>query len=73
LTYLCLGEAGVALGNQETANAAYLKAIEVNPPVEHVQSEVEQLEFLIDRNFAAESARNVLSMLREYLKAHQSQ
>jgi len=72
-TYLCLGEANVALGNQETANAAYRKAIEAHPPVEHVRSEAEQLEFLIDRNFAAESARNVLPVLREYLVAHQSQ
>jgi tetratricopeptide (TPR) repeat protein len=72
-TYLCLGEAHVALGNQETASAAYRMAIETHPPVEHVRSEAEQLEFLIDRNFAAENARNVLPVLREYLVLHQSQ
>ena len=71
--YLCLGEANVALGNLEAANAAYRKAIEANPPAEHVRSEVEQLEFLVERNYVAESARNVLPILREYLVAHQSQ
>jgi tetratricopeptide (TPR) repeat protein len=72
-TYLCFGEASIALGNQEAANVAYRKAIEANPPVEHVRSEAEQLEFLVDRNFAAESARKVLPILREYIGAHQSE
>jgi tetratricopeptide (TPR) repeat protein len=72
-TYLCLGEAAVALGNQEAANVAYRTAIDAKPPVEHVRSEAEQLEFLVERNFAAESARNVLPILQDYLLAHQSQ
>ncbi len=72
-TYLCLGEAAVALGDQKAASAAYRKAIEANPPAEHVRSEAEQLEFLVEKNFATESARNVLPILREYLVAHQSQ
>ncbi|MBN8519908.1 MAG: DUF4071 domain-containing protein [Candidatus Accumulibacter sp.] len=72
-TYLCLGEATVALGDQEAASAAYRKAIEAKPPVEHIRSEVEQLEFLVEKSFATESARSVLPILREYLVAHQSQ
>lgn len=69
-TYLCLGEAAVALGNQEVANDAYREAIRGNPPVEHVRSEAEQLQFLIEKNFAAEIARSVLPILKEYLVAH---
>jgi tetratricopeptide (TPR) repeat protein len=71
-TYLCLGEAAVALGNQQAAKAAYRKAIDADPPVEHVRSEAEQLEFLLERNFAAEIAQSVLPILRDYLLAHQS-
>jgi tetratricopeptide (TPR) repeat protein len=66
-TYLCLGEAAVALGNPEAAIAAYGKALSSHPPVEHVRSEAEQLEFLADKNFAADIARTVLPILREYL------
>lgn len=35
--------------------------------------EAEQLEFLVDRNFAAESVQKVLPILREYVVAHQSE
>ncbi|UGY26661.1 tetratricopeptide repeat protein [Bradyrhizobium septentrionale] len=72
-TYLCLGESGVALGNQDVANAAYRKALSCNPPVEHVRSEAEQLEFLVERDFAADQALRVLPILREYLVGHRSQ
>jgi tetratricopeptide (TPR) repeat protein len=72
-TYLCLGEANVALGDQGAASVAYQKAVDANPPVEHVRSEAEQLEFLIERNFAAESARNVIPILYHYLETYQSQ
>src|SRR5262249_2500976 len=72
-TYLCLGEAAVAFGDQRAASTAYQKALDANPPVEHVRSEVEQLEFLIENNFAVDSARNVVSILSHYLEAHQSQ
>jgi tetratricopeptide (TPR) repeat protein len=72
-TYLCLGEAAVAFGDQQAASAAYQTAIAANPPVEHVRSEAEQLEFLMKRNFAAESVRNVLPILHHYLEARQSQ
>ena len=71
-TYLCLGEAAVALGDQKTASTAYQEAVDANPPVEHVRSEAEQLEFLIERNFAAESARNAVPILYQYIKAHES-
>jgi tetratricopeptide (TPR) repeat protein len=66
-TYLCLGEAAVALGNQEAAKAAYQRAVGGNPPAEHVRSEVEQLEFLIGRNFAADGARIIIPILQKYL------
>lgn len=72
-TYLCLGEAAVALGDPKAASAAYQKAVDANPPVEHVRSEAEQLEFLIERNFAAESARNAVPILYRYLEAHKAQ
>jgi tetratricopeptide (TPR) repeat protein len=72
-TYLCLGEAAVALGDQRAASAAYQTAIAANPPVEHVRSEAEQLEFLVKRNFAAESVRKILPILYQYLEARQSQ
>ena len=71
-TYLCLGEAALVFGNQEAANTAYHKAISFNPPVEHVRSEVEQLEFLVEKNFATEGARSILPILRDYLVAHAS-
>ena len=71
-TYLCLGQAFVALGNEDAANAAYRNALRRNPPVEDVRSEAEQLEFLVEKNFNTESARGVLPVLREYLVAHES-
>jgi tetratricopeptide (TPR) repeat protein len=71
-TYLCLGEAAVARGDQGAAKVAYRNALISNPPVEHVRSEVEQLEFLIEKDFAAEIARSVLTMLHEYLERHAS-
>lgn len=72
-TYLCLGEAAVALGDQNAAIAAYQTAIAAKPPVEHVRSEAEQLEFLMERDFAAESVRSVLPILYHYLETKQSQ
>jgi tetratricopeptide (TPR) repeat protein len=72
-TYLCLGESAVALGNQNGASAAYRKALSYNPPVEHVRSEAELLEFLVERNFAADHALRVLPILREYLLRQQPQ
>jgi tetratricopeptide (TPR) repeat protein len=71
-TYLCLAESVVVLGNQRSANAAYRKALSYNPPVEHVRSEAEQLEFLVERKFAADNARSVLPILNEYLASHGS-
>jgi tetratricopeptide (TPR) repeat protein len=70
--YLCLGEAAIALGDQEAATAAYSKALNSTPPVEHVRSEAEMLEFLVERNFAADDARSILPILREYLVRHES-
>lgn len=70
--YLCLGQAAVAFGDQEAAKAAYRMALSGKPPVEHVRSEAEQLEFLVEKDFAAESARIVLPILQEYLVAHES-
>jgi len=70
-TYLCLGQAAIALGDQEAATTAYQEAVDANPPPEHVRSEAEQLEFLIERNFAAEGARAVLPILRHYLEGHE--
>jgi tetratricopeptide (TPR) repeat protein len=72
-TYLCLGEAAVVLGSQKEANNAYQTAIDTNPPLEHIRSEVEQLEFLVKMNFAAENAKSVLPILQNYLMIHQSQ
>jgi tetratricopeptide (TPR) repeat protein len=66
-TYLCLGEASVAHGDQDSAIAAYEKALGQHPPVEDVRSAAEQLEFLLKRNFIIETARNALSVLQEYL------
>jgi hypothetical protein len=65
--YFCLGEAAAVLGDQEAAIAAYRSAIGRKPPVEHVRSEAEQLEFLQERNFAAENIRSVLPILYEYI------
>lgn len=72
-TYLCLGEAAIALGDPKAASAAYQTAISAKPPIEHVRSEAEQLEFLMAKNFAVENARNVLPILRGYLETGQSQ
>lgn len=72
-TYLCLGQATLVLGNQDAANAAYQKALDAKPPVEHVRSEAEQLEFLVEKGFAAEGARRALSILQDYLAAYQLQ
>ncbi len=67
-TYLCLGEAAVALGDQKAASTAYQRAVDANPPVEDVRSEAEHLEFLIERDFAAEIAHSVISILYHYLE-----
>jgi uncharacterized protein HemY len=72
-TYLCLGESALVLGDQEAATTAYRKALSYNPPVEHVRSEAEQLEFLVERNFAADRARSILPIFREYLASHGAQ
>ena len=72
-TYLCLGEAAVILGDEKTASAAYETALAGNPPVEHVRSEVEQLEFLMNKNIAAQIGRNVLPILYRYIDRFQSQ
>jgi Flp pilus assembly protein TadD len=64
-TYLCLGEAAVALGDNEGAMAAYRKAIAQAPPVEDLRSATEQLEFLLKNNFGTETAGIVLRALRE--------
>jgi tetratricopeptide (TPR) repeat protein len=70
-TYLCLGEAALAIGDQQAAQAAYRTALNSDPPVEHVRSETEQLEFLIQQDFAVERIREVLPILRGYVEAHQ--
>lgn len=70
-TYLCLGQAAVVLGDEKAASAAYKKAVDADPPVEHVRSEAEQLEFLIENNFAAETAQSAISVLGQYLQTHQ--
>jgi tetratricopeptide (TPR) repeat protein len=67
-TYLCLGEAAAALDDQKAAKAAYFKALISNPPVEHVRSELEQLEFLLERKFASGSIKSVIPMLQQYLQ-----
>lgn len=67
-TYFGFGHAAVAFGDEKTAMEAYRIALEKKPPIEHVRSEVEQLEFLQEHNFAAETIARVLPMLREYLK-----
>ena len=72
-TYLCLGEAAVALGDQNAASAAYQTAIAAKPPVEHVRSEAEQLEFLMAKNFSTENVRIVLPILYHYLETEQAQ
>jgi tetratricopeptide (TPR) repeat protein len=69
-TYLCLGEAAAVLGNLDAAEIAYQNALASNPPVEHVRSETEQLEFLLEKNFAADSVRSVLPLLWQYLTIH---
>lgn len=66
-TFLCLGEAGVALDEPASAEAAYRKALSGVPPVEHVRSETEQLEFLAANHFAVENVQLMLPLLREYL------
>jgi tetratricopeptide (TPR) repeat protein len=70
-TYLCLGQAAVVLGDQKAAGAAYQKAVEANPSIEHVRSEAEQLEFLIENNFAVETAQAAILVLGQYLQAQQ--
>jgi hypothetical protein len=61
--------AAAVLGNNETSLTAYRNALKLNPPVEHARSELEQLEFLRERNFAAERLQNVLPILREYVNS----
>lgn len=67
-TYFGFGQAAAALGDEKAAMEAYRTALEQKPPIEHVRSEVEQLEFLQEHNFAAEIIARGLPMLREYLK-----
>ncbi|WP_234683510.1 tetratricopeptide repeat protein [Bradyrhizobium monzae] len=71
-TFLCLGEAATALGQQEAALAAYRRALEMKPPIEHVLSEIEMLEFLVERHFAAEDALCALPILRQYTESQRS-
>jgi tetratricopeptide (TPR) repeat protein len=70
-TYLCLGEAAIGLGDLEAAHVAYRKALDTNPPVEHVRSEVEMLEFIVGEKFAVDNAQSVLPILREYVSKHE--
>lgn len=67
-TYFGFGQAAAALGDEKAAMEAYRIALEQKPPIEHVRSEVEQLEFLQEHNFAAETTARVLPMLCEYMK-----
>lgn len=64
-TYLCLGEAAVALGDKDGALAAYREAIALALPVEDLRSATEQLEFLLKNHVEAETAGSVLRTLRE--------
>ena len=63
-TYLCLGEAAVALGDEDGALVAYRQAIGLAPPVEDLRSAAEQLEFFLRNNFRLEIAGAVLRALR---------
>jgi tetratricopeptide (TPR) repeat protein len=64
-TYLCLGEAAVALGDEDGALAAYRKAMALGPPVEDLRSATEQLEFLKKNDVEAKIAGRVLKSLRK--------
>ena len=68
-TYLCLGEAAVAFGDEEGAVSAYRRAITLNLPVEDLRSASEQLEFLVKSDFAIEIAGRVLPVLYERLSS----
>ena len=65
-TYLCLGQAEVALSGGPAAHAAYQKALSLAPPVQHVRSEKEQLEFLAERGFAPNEIAEVLPTLTRF-------
>jgi tetratricopeptide (TPR) repeat protein len=64
-TYLCLGEASVALGDEDGALAAYREAMALGPPVEDLRSATEQLEFLKKNDVEAKIAGLVLKSLRK--------
>lgn len=62
-TYLCLGEASFATGDEEQAIEAYRKAIEFGAAPEDVKSAMEQLGFLADHGFRADSAARIRSQM----------
>ncbi len=68
-TYICGGEAAVALNDEDSAIRIYREAIALKPPIEDLRSATEQLEFLLASRFAVETARAVLPTLRHELES----
>ena len=69
-TYLCQGEAEVAL-NKETHLKAYENALNFNPPVEDVRSASEQLEIFVSFGFQKEVSSTTLNLvLYPYLRRY---
>lgn len=68
-TYLNVGEAHVALGNAKLASEAYDKALKTRPkpPVNHVQSALDQLELFAKKGFQLDLSNEILdSLLRPF-------
>jgi Ni,Fe-hydrogenase III component G len=68
-TYLRLGEAAVAFGDEASAVSANRRAIALKLPVEDLRSASEQLEFLVKSDFAIETAGRILPVLYESLSS----
>jgi len=62
-TYLCLGEAAVALDDSATASSAYRRAIDLAVPVEDLRSAMEQLECFIKWRFHATTAAEIVQVM----------
>lgn len=66
-TYLCLGEAAVALGDAPAATLAYEQARRMGVPTEDLRSAVEQLSFFVKWNFQAETAASLVQTMSGHL------
>ncbi len=64
-TYLNLGEAYVALGEEESARVAYQRAIDMGAPPQHLMSAASSLAFFRERGFQSDISGRTEAMLRK--------